>query len=376
MIYFYIVIKKSKDLGPCFHSPRNIIDRKEHVVIYLYFNNSITEDMEQENKVIFLDSSDDKWNIKKRSNIKYVQALERLKSRKKDKINITRKTIDRVKLCARYLEFGINSDGCRKIIRAQLCRNRFCPICVWRRTKKIGHDNAMILSEFMRSGGHLIFLTFTVKNCKYSDLRRTIKDLNAGIARLRQRKAIKQISLGDIKTLEITVNLEDRSFHPHIHLIVAVPCNYFKSNNPDYLTHEMVQSMWQNCMKSDTYLFVNIKAINDVKGSVFEISKYIAKDSDYLFFDNSKDDEDVINEKDKILYYLYNGTKNLRFLSYTGIFQEIRRELRIKDIDEQNEAELLGLDSVENDFVRIENYMWHYGFSRYILYEYEEFERK
>lgn len=331
------------------------------------------KEMEQENKVIFLDNGDDRWNVKKRKNTEYVQALERLKNRKKDKIAITRKTIDRVRSCARYLEFGVNSDSSRKIIKAQLCRNRFCPICVWRRTKKIGYDNAMILSEFLKSGGHLLFITFTVPNCKYSDLRRTIKSLNLGIARLRQRKAIRAISLGDIKTLEITLNLIDKNFHPHVHLIMGVPCDYFRSNNPDYLTHEIIQTIWQDCMKSHRYLFVNIKAIRDLSGSVYEISKYVVKDVDYLADTKS---ESNIAEKDEILYYLYNGTKNLKFLSYTGVFQKIKKELKLKDIDKQDEAELLGVGSNKNDFIRIENYIWHYGFSRYILYAYEEFEKK
>lgn len=328
--------------------------------------------MRQDNKYVYLGVEDSIWDEKKSRNVDFANALYRIKNQKKEKFKITEKTINRVRLCSRMLEFGVLDDGTRKILKARLCRNRYCPICVWRKSRKLGFDNYVILNKFMESGGNLIFITFTVPNCEYGKLRQSIDVLNRSVARLRERKTIKNVSLGDVKTLEVTVNLKDKTFHPHVHMLMAVPPDYYKPNNPYYITHSSIQSMWQSCVGSKEYLYVNIKAIKDYKGSVQEISKYIAKDKDYL---SAKDEVDV-TLKDEVLYYLYNATKGLRFISYTGIFKEIRDDLKIEDVESKSEDELLGIGNESNNFVARENYIWHYGFSRYILACYEELDGK
>jgi hypothetical protein len=41
---------------------------------------------------------------------------------------------DRVSQCGSYLDFGVLPDGTKKLVKANFCRDRLCPMCNWRRS--------------------------------------------------------------------------------------------------------------------------------------------------------------------------------------------------------------------------------------------------
>ena len=118
-----------------------------------------------------------------------------------------------------------------------------------------------------------IMLTFTVKNCKISDLRETIDEMNKGWKRLIQLKAWPGI--GFIRTTEVTrgswvmkktgklipskqvklIPLElrklkdNKTAHPHYHCLVAVPSGYLVGRN--YLSTKKWAALWQQCLRLD-----------------------------------------------------------------------------------------------------------------------------
>ena len=59
------------------------------------------------------------------------------------RLNMAVERIDRVISCGNYLEFrqGIKSDGVLsdsvELHRANFCRDRLCPMCQWRRSRKM-----------------------------------------------------------------------------------------------------------------------------------------------------------------------------------------------------------------------------------------------
>lgn len=358
-------MKKSKVLGTLlvsFHVLYLYNYNRKELLSYAYHSTVGMEPQGITGKIIPV--AEDKWNVKKRKNILYTNALIRIKQEKKDKFPVSNKGIIRVRDCSRILTFNLLADNTRRLKKAMMCRNRYCPICTWRRSIRLGINNKDILDYYIDSGGRLIFVTFTVQNCRYNKLRETIDNLNYSLYKFRNRKAIKGISRGDIKTLEVTVNKENRTFHPHIHCLFAVDSNYFDKNNLDYVNHEQMQRIWQECVGSRDYLYLNVKAVKDSIGAAREISKYVAKDDDYIRYGYG----DKYNDDDEVLYYLYRETKNLRFMSYTGIFSDIRKSLQIKDIEAQSESELLGVDkNSELEIIGIEKYRWDYGFSSYLL---------
>ena len=44
---------------------------------------------------------------------------------------------DRVSQCGSYLDFGVLPDGTKKLVKANFCRDRLCPMCNWRRSLKL-----------------------------------------------------------------------------------------------------------------------------------------------------------------------------------------------------------------------------------------------
>lgn len=44
---------------------------------------------------------------------------------------------DRVAQCGSEIEFGILQDGSKKLVKANFCRDRLCPMCNWRRSLKL-----------------------------------------------------------------------------------------------------------------------------------------------------------------------------------------------------------------------------------------------
>lgn len=118
-----------------------------------------------------------------------------------------------------------------------------------------------------------IMVSFTVRNCPVTDLKKTIKEMNSAWQRLIQRKAWPGI--GFIRTLEITRGswvlkstgqilpprlvskvpmdqreLKDKSTaHPHYHCLIAVPPGYFAGKN--YLSTAKWAQLWQEALKSD-----------------------------------------------------------------------------------------------------------------------------
>jgi plasmid rolling circle replication initiator protein Rep len=182
--------------------------------------------------------------------------------------------------CSKTLEFGWRNnentgETSLKLKNGYFCRVRHCPICQWRRS-------LMWVARFYTAFPKIyadhpewryILLTFTVKNCKISDLRETIDEMNKGWKRLIQLKAWPGI--GFIRTTEVTrgswvmkktgklipakqlksVPLElrrlqdNQTSHPHYHCLVAVPSGYLQGKN--YLSTKKWAALWKQCLRLD-----------------------------------------------------------------------------------------------------------------------------
>ncbi|MCG4734288.1 protein rep, partial [Casaltella massiliensis] len=111
----------------------------------------------------------------------------------------------------------------KKLHKANFCKNRFCPICAWRQTKKDALKISIIM-EFIKKELDLdfIFLTLTAPNVKAENLNEEIKKYNKSFKKLSERKEFKKISKGYARKLEITYNQERNDYHPHFHVIIVV----------------------------------------------------------------------------------------------------------------------------------------------------------
>lgn len=305
---------------------------------------------EQQGKLI-------KWTEKKQQNIILAHSLHRLGDNKK---------ANRVWWCASVLEFAqdINSDF-ERLINANFCRERLCPMCQSRRALKIFYQISQIMDEIEQDYKNLVplFLTLTVENCIGEDLGNTIDTLLSGWRYLSQKgkkNKFNRIVKGWFRVLEVTYNKQENTFHPHIHSVILVEKNYFKSTNKDYIKHYQWSMLWSDACNLSYLPSCKIQTF-EKKGykGVAEVAKYTFKGNQMLYAN-----DDIIT--DKLIGTLALALKNRRLYALGGVMKDIAKKLNIKlgdgclkNIEEQ---------TMRNDiFVGIiKRYEWDYKNNKYI----------
>lgn len=259
--------------------------------------------------------------------------------------------------CGSYLEMITDqSMETKKIHKANFCKNRFCPLCAWRQTKKDALKISIIM-EFIKKELDLdfIFLTLTAPNVKAENLNEEIKKYNKSFKKLSERKEFKKISKGYIRKLEITYNQKRNDYHPHFHVIIVVNKSYFKSR--DYLSKSKFLNLWQECMNDNSITQVDVRRIDtDDKKSISEIAKYGAKDSDYMY---SQDVFDVF----------YKALKGKQLVTYSGAFKDALKAFKEGQLDKYKEVDL-------TEYIYRLCYKWNFKNANYIQMELMELTKK
>lgn len=285
-----------------------------------------------------------------------------------------RKYAERIAECAQRLEFGwvlsVTETGEYKLRLklAWFCRTRFCPVCQWRRAlmwvSRFFDAFPRIYEEY--SEMRYIMLTLTVRNCEISELRKVVKQMNAGWQRITQRKAYP--ALGFVRSLEVTPEKDlyknskgDSSStpkkgyslirkarpdycHPHFHILLAVPPSYFSGGSRgSYLSKDDWAELLKHAMRLDYKPVVDVRIVKPRKGSepiqvegvnlpesmpdatkslmsaITETIKYTTKPSD------------MVKEK-SWLFEMVNQMHNVRAVSLGGIFKQF-----LKETDDDNQ---------------------------------------
>ncbi|MFT8956028.1 protein rep [Liquorilactobacillus satsumensis] len=274
-----------------------------------------------------------KWGVRKAQSRAYASRLY-------DLANVygsptIKKFAGRVWSCGDKLLFGKTHNGENILIGAQFCHDRFCALCQWRRMLKMSYQMTKTIQQALveNPSGRFLFITLTVKNCEGNDLKSTVGEINRAIRKLFMRKDIKKNLLGYVKAIEVTVNSDKETYHPHAHILVMVKSTYFK-NSDNYLTHKQWQEMWQRAMKVDYEPMISVEAIKNrgnkdsLNASVSEVAKYQTKATQYLSADR---DADL-----RVIDTLRTQLSGNRMLSYNGVLKTIHNRL-FKREDEQTE---------------------------------------
>lgn len=271
-----------------------------------------------------------KISDKKNKNEKLLKIAEKLISDKK--INMTKKTTERIKDCATYLEFLADRNLEKlKLHKGIFCKNRFCPVC----SKKKSIKNACevkIMTDYIvyELKREFLFVTLTAPNICGNELDKEITKYNLAFKKLVERKIFKKAIKGYLRKLEVTYNKKTNTYHPHLHIIFSVTNSYFKNNS--YIKRDIWLKNWQEVMQDDSITQVDVRRFkknNDDKDkSILEITKYIAKDSNYL-------------TDEKVFENFYNALKSKKELSFSGDFK-IARDLYKKGLlDKYKKEELI-----------------------------------
>ena len=249
------------------------------------------------------------------------QALQKIIRNK-----VSKEMFQRIEYCGSFLEFHSDITGeVKKLVKANNCENRFCPICAYKKARK----EALKLSVLIRSlekDYKFLFLTLTASNVTSDNLEEEIKLYNESFKRLTKLKLFMSAVVGYVRKLEVTYNHDLKTYHPHFHVLLAVKNNYFGRN---YIKRNEWLEMWKSAKRDNTITQVDVRKLDlslDDKG-ILEIAKYSAKDSDYL---KSQDIFDVI----------YKALKGKRLITYNGVFKESVKEFKKGNLDNYIETDM------------------------------------
>lgn len=207
-----------------------------------------------------------------------------------------------------------------------------------------------------------IFVTLTVRNCPITDLRETLRGMNAAWQRLIKRREFKPV-LGWVRTTEVTRGA-DGSAHPHFHALLMVPSSMLAGKH--YVRQHRWVELWADCMRLDYLPNVDVRAVKSrapksgqtptdataqaLQGAVAETLKYSTKPADLVA------DEAWFLE-------LTKQTHRLRFVAAGGALKDVLKPDAESDEDLALTADS-DADAAEDDGSRLA-FSWRTSQRRY-----------
>lgn len=261
----------------------------------------------------------------------------------------------RVAECGSFLEYHVTPEV-KTLHAANFCKDRLCPMCNWRRSLKIFGQVSQVMDELERQQYRFLFLTLTVRNCSSEDFPATVQVLYDGWRQLYHKHKIFRRSIeGTFRSLEVTRNPKDGTYHPHLHVILAVRPDYFRCG---YIPQSEWSAMWQSCCKLDYQPIVDIRTITpndkDLSGAVAEVAKYAVKSSDFL--------RGSLDDMARTAWDFLTALSGRRLCSFTGIFAKVRKALALDDIESGDLINVDGNDLRDDVAYMIVRYRWAAGF--------------
>ncbi len=270
----------------------------------------------------------------------------------------------------RFAECENDNSHFRKLVGANFCKVRLCPMCISRRALKLAVQAHGITHEALRrrSGLRFIFLTLTVPNVIGDKLCESVTRIFGAWQRLMQRSEVSKVLLGSFRALEVTYNAERKDFHPHIHALLVVPSTYFAGG---YITQSRWLELWRESTRDQSIVSVDIRAVkpksqpkegeNPIASVVTEICKYPIKSSDILHptvLERDKNGQ-IVKGKDgkplrkslpqptveqtaEVVVALHKALHGRRLVQFAGLLAEIHKELKMDNMDSSSDLIALG----------------------------------
>ena len=238
------------------------------------------------------------------------------------KRHIGENQMDLVQDCNTFLSFVADKTlEKQKLYKANSCKNRFCPVCAWRKARKDALGLSLMMQYIkQQERKEFIFLTLTTPNVQNEQLEDEIKHYNKSFKKMVERKKVKSIIKGYVRKLEITYNKKRDDYNPHFHVLIAVNKSYF-TDKRYYISQQEWLDLWRDVTGISEITQVQVQKIRQNNNKeLYEMAKYSGKDSDYL-----------INQK--VFDAFYKSLKGKQVLVYSGLFKEARKLLKNGDLD-------------------------------------------
>ncbi|EKH2185907.1 protein rep [Staphylococcus pseudintermedius] len=262
----------------------------------------------------------DKYTNKKLRNQVFQKFIER---------HVKKEQFYLIEDCNTFLSFVADKTlEKQKLYKANSCRNRFCPVCAWRKARKDALGLSLMMQYIKQEESkEFIFLTLTTPNVKAEALEDEIKHYNASFRRMSNRKIFKDVVKGYVRKLEITYNKKRDDYNPHFHVLIAVNKSYF-TDKLYYINQKKWLELWRSATKDESITQVHVQKIKQNNNKeLYELAKYSSKDSDYL-------------ASQKVFDAFYKSLKGKQILVFSGLFKEARKLLKNGDLDYLKDVDL------------------------------------
>ena len=282
----------------------------------------------------------------------------------------------RMEECGGWLRFLACSQGHGLLLIAAIfCQCRLCPLCQWRRSLIIFHQVKQLACEHIKhyKSDVMLLLTLTVPNMKANDLSERITLMQKSWKRLIERKAVSRVCRSWFRSLEITYNESRDDYHPHFHVLLMVPKNYFEKKYDLYIERDEWLLMWQEVTGLPDITQVDIRKVKNLKKGdaittvAAEIAKYATKPSDYV-----KEKKNGLCEADvKVIEALHVAIRRRRLVAFGGEFKRYKQALKLAEVEE---ADMVKIDEKEKTcHCRVcesellpQMYRWQIGLRQYV----------
>lgn len=227
--------------------------------------------------------------------------------------------------CGTYVK-TFRRNGHEAIKEANFCRQRLCQVCAWRRSAKFTAQMIPVMKNIKVLGYKFLFVTLTIKNPQAEEVKTSIDILLKGWDKFLKRRKIKRVVHGYARSIEITYNKRNNTYHPHIHALLVVDGNY-SERSKDYIYQQELCDIWQECIKVDYKPIVDIRIVKKKKNNIETVSAAI-ETLKYAYKVNYKE---INTEVVGVLLYSLAGR---RLVAFGGIIENMRKAMNCGEIDD------------------------------------------
>lgn len=235
---------------------------------------------------------------------------------------------EKMLLCGSYIE-----TQNEKVVSANFCRQRICPMCQRRRSLDVAANTREIVDYLTANGGRkFLHLVLTVPNVGLCNLDETITRMYKASSKFFKDKKIVNKFKGVMRCLEVTYNsrigyidgdvdgglqIIGNAFHPHLHCLVAVGKSYGSGKN--YIKQADLLELWRSYYGDERITQLHVAAVKD-DGAVSEVAKYCVKplENDLPDYELS-----VVTEA------IFSALHGRRLIQLYGDFKDAARKLKI-----------------------------------------------
>ena len=304
-----------------------------------------------DNIVVKQDSALEKWADKKVRSTKISEKLKLIGYNARGERMANCSDVVTYQLCPECGEFHIK--------RANLCRDRFCPVCAWRLSLQRFGAMSRVMCALQCGYPEYKFslVTLTVKNCSADSLSETLFSMSSAWHLAINQRRVKSFMVGWARSVEITYNQETQEFHPHFHCILMTP--------PQSMIDYALMAEWEKaCAKKG--LKTSIKAQNTAEIQAKDGEKLIKSILETIKYAIKTDE--MTNVPLKKFRYLVEGISKKRLFSSGGLIKEYMKNCGVTVKEMENATE------ENNDLVICKKcgtetleiiYKWAFGEKRY-----------